>query len=307
MLQTACAWPALHLHLASALRRILRRPSTPLQGSLLDGLLAAPLHLASITVGLPPPPPAAADGDTAAAPAAEQQPSGKADGGAAQGSEPGLAAAAEAALRRALLDRTAALTVERLPADRQPATPTLGVHSPAHSPGNGGSRAQELGLAPSAARRVAGGASVVWFAPPSAEWKWRQRHPGAPPVLSGGSGEAVAGIAGLKAGSARPKAGQPVHPSAQPAVSKATLFTQWRQLVAALQRLLYEQQQAAEVAQPTAATGTDAGPSSAAGLTYRAAKRAAGAGYQAAWARLRAPPSPLEPWIPKPPELEAFE
>lgn len=294
------------------------------QGSLLNGLLASPLHLASVTVGLPPARPAA----DAGAPAAEQQVT---DCSASSSSSGELAAAAEAALRRALLDRTAALAAERLPAGMHQAAPSLHIHAPADG---GSSRAGELGLAPSAVRRVAGGASVVWVGPPTAEFKWKQRQPGAFPTLSGGSVEAVAGSTGLKVGNPRPQAGQPVRPSGRPSVCKAALLAQWRLLATTLQQLRLpstapaSEQQGGEPAagrqqqqpeqQPQQQPQQQRGQSqmeveehavasaSAEALSYRAAKRAAGAAYQAAWQLLLAPPSALEPWVPKPPELEDF-
>jgi len=260
-----------------------------------------------------------------------------------------LAAAAELALHRALLDRTAELARQRLPAALQQATPTLHIqHLPeegstaaqaaagagteaaavqagtcpeppvggsANSSGKncGSSRTggdgsssgspslQDLGLAPSAARKVAGGSSIVWVAPPSTAFKWKRQQQGGPPVLSGGAVEAVAGGTGLKIGAKKTKPGQAVHPSAQPSVCKAALFAAWQQLVASLKGL-----PAAPAVAATGAAGTPLDADTAPAATYRQAKQLAGAGYCAAWRRLLEPSSPLEGWIPKPPELEEF-
>lgn len=281
-----------------------------LQGSLLHGALAHPLRLVSLTVGLPAPPADAAGGEAAGE-------AGSSDGpGSAEGRAAALAAAAEVALRRALLERTAQLAEQRLgPAAERPA-PALHTYTPpAAASSSRSSRMQDLGLAPSAARRVAGGASVVWMAPPSSTFKWRQ---GGAPTLVGGNVEAVVGSTGLKAGSAKVPPGQPVTPSARPAVCKAALFKLWQRLAASLRQLRPTQQQrsaaaAAETAaavQQGAAPGEqplarelEAGPE---GLTYAQAKQAAGAGYRATWRALLQPPSPLEAWIPKPAELEEF-
>lgn len=62
-----------------------------------------------------------------------------------------------------------------------------------------------------------------------------------------------------------------------------------------------QQQQDMEQAQPTNPRVQTGQP-----LTYRQAKAAAGAAYQAAWRALLQPPSPLEGWIPKPAGLEDF-
>lgn len=303
----------------------LTAPLSTLQGSLLDGLLAAPLHLASITVGLPPPP--AATGEAAQS------------GSGGTSSRQQLAEQAAAALQRALVDRTAALAAERLPPARQPAAPALHIHAPvagaadaaagvteSTSSGGSNSQMQALGLAPSAARRVAGGSSVVWAAPPSAAFKWKQQQlpaggaaaagaasarpssgsgSGSVPVLAGGATEAVAGSNGLKVGAAKVKTGQPVPASAQPSVCKAALFAQWQQLAAALRSLPHGDEQAQQ--QPgNAAEGGDGKRSPARSLMYRAVKQAAGGAYAAVWRALLQPPSLLEGWIPKPSELEEF-
>lgn len=275
----------------------------------MDGLLAAPLRLASVTVGLPPAPPP--DG---AAAAAAGEPSGI---DSASSNRQELAVAAEQALRRALVDRTANLAAQRLGVNPSREAPSLHIHLPAASGsaaadgGGSGSRMQQLGLAPSAARRVAGGASVVWVAPPSAAFKWKHSAgsggSGSPAVLAGGTVEAVAASSGLRQGSAKAKAGQPVPPSAQPCVCKAALFAQWQQLVAALWQL-----PRLGAGAPGAEEGAE-GPATKEGaalevesLSYRQAKQQAGAAYCAAWRRLLESPSPLEPWIPKPAELEEF-
>lgn len=139
------------------------------------------------------------------------------------------------------------------------------------------------------------------------------------PVLVGGTSEAVAGGNGLKVGAARVKPGQPIPASAQASVCKAALYRQWQQLVAALHSLAcsggQEAAQQAQVSAPGTADEAVAAPQEAAaaasrspaeGLSYRAAKQAAGAAYAAVWQALLRPPSPLEGWIPKPPELEGF-
>lgn len=336
---------------------VLRAPLLHVQGSLLSGLLASPLHLASITVSLQQPAEPAPPTAPAAAPALSQkQPQPTADSDAA-----GLAAAAAAALHRALIGRTAAVAQERLAGGSRPGEPALHIHEPqaatspapapavaaaptasgaaaelARSPaGAAGSTQvasgsllgmQELGLASSATRRVGSGASIVWFAPPSSAFKFRDaRRQQAPPqqhaftgngtaagaaaaalpaVLSGGTVEAVAGTTGLKVGAAKTRPGQPVHPSAQSAVCKAALFAAWRQLVATLQQL--PAGPAAGAAPPADNAARPEGHGADPELTYRQAKVAAGAEYASAWRRLREPPSPFEDWIPKPLALEDF-
>ncbi|KAL4457361.1 hypothetical protein ABPG75_012226 [Micractinium tetrahymenae] len=330
-----------------------------LQGSLLSGLLAAPLHLASLTVSLQPaaPVPKAAAATAAPAPA-EQQPGPQ----VAHDSTAELATGAAAALRRALVGRTAALAGERLQGGSDhPAEPSLHIHVPdaaaaaaagaaaaatgatggsqtsapaatgssSSSGGSGGGvqSMQELGLAPSATRRVGSGASIVWCAPPSTAFNWKEarRQQAVPPqqagsgasndasaqaasgapvaFLGGGTVEAVAGTTGLQVGAAKTKPGQAVHPSAQSAVCKAALFAAWHQLAAALRQAPVGQPSCAPTAAPAQAP---AAPALTAGMTYRQAKQAAGAGYAAAWRRLQEPPSLFEGWIPKPPALEEF-
>lgn len=320
-----------------------------LQGSLLSELLVGPLHLTSLTISLQQPaePAPSAAADAAATPPPEQPPPSLPASDAAK-----LAAAAAEALHRALVGRTAAVARERLHGGSRPAEPLLHVCVPqpaAAAPGIRGAaadpvqglaggasgaeaasaslhRMQELGLAPSAARRVGSGSSIVWHAPPSPAFKWREarrlqppppQHAAAaaaahaagaalPAVLSGGSVEAVAGTTGLKIGAAKARPGQPVHPSAQSAVCKAALFAAWRCLEAALRQL--PARAPAATAPAAAPTGTARPEGDAPGqrMTYRQAKQAAGAGYASAWRRLREPPSPFEGWIPKPPALEDF-
>jgi hypothetical protein len=283
-----------------------------LQGSLLSGLLAEPLHLSSITVSVQPAAQPAGEPAGAAAAAAAAATATSSD------SSRQLAAAAAGALRRALLGRTASLAAERMPPGFFQAAPALHIHLPTAAapaaPGtatssDSSSSMQALGLAHSAARKVAGGSSLVWVAPASASFKWKQQRlptglpagegSGTTAVLSGGAVEGVIGSTGLKVGSARVQPGQAVHPSAQPSICKAALFAEWQQLAAAIKRL------------PPAGAAADnaaaAAAAAAGGMSYRHAKEAAGgAGYTAAWRRLLQPPSPLEGWIPKPAALEQF-
>ncbi|EFN55483.1 hypothetical protein CHLNCDRAFT_133846 [Chlorella variabilis] len=292
-------------------------------GALLGGLLASPLHLSSVTVPLqhgeaagsaaPSPTLAAVVGAAAAADKQPQVPSSAS-----------VAEVAELALRRALLDRTAELAAQRLPPGFRRAPPALHIHVPGSMPapgsgssggggGSEGSRAHSLGLAPSATRRVAGGSSVVWFAPPSPAFKWKRQAGSAADVLSGGSSEAVIGGTGLKAGSARVQAGQAAPPSAHPSVCKAALFAQWQELAAALRSL---SPPPAVALAPDAAADIPARPEQPQrpppeqlrlqDMRYGQAKRAACPQYAAAWQGLLQPPSPLHGWIPKPAALEEF-
>jgi hypothetical protein len=271
----------------------------PVQGSLLSGLLEAPLYLSSVVVGLPLAPAVAAKADPSEPAVAPAAPLADKEG----------VAAAEAALRRALLERTAGLAAERLPSGFHQASPALHIHrqSPPPAPAAGSSSsvsAAALGLAPSPTRRVAAGSSAVWCAPPSSAFKWKAAD-GGTAVLSGGSSEGVVGSTGLRSGSSKVPPGQAAPPSAQPAVCKAALFAQWQALAAALHQLSHpDSTQAASGAggrQQAAAA-----PQPPRGMTYRQAKRAACPAYSEEWARLLQRPSPLQSWIPKPPALEEF-
>ena len=128
-------------------------PLARLQGSLLSALLAAPLRLSSLTVALPLPAGAAADAAAA------------------------VEAAGVRSLRRALVERTTALAGQLPPpfcrAAEQPLA--LRVICPAAGStlvgsGSGPLTSQRLaglGLVAGGARRVPGGSTLAWHAPPS--------------------------------------------------------------------------------------------------------------------------------------------
>lgn len=336
-------------------------PTVPclVQGSLLSALLAEPLHLASITVSLQPPAGPAPVPEPEAAPEGEPSPGPEPSAEVARAQElpppPSCASSAAelaaAALHRAVVGRTAVLVEEGRAGIGRPVAPALHIHVPkgavqsshlprsaSHASGiaaepvvrgtpaaSGSAQClQELGLAPSAARRVGSGASIVWFAPPSPAFKWKpasRQQPlppqagaaaggssaagaAAPPaVLTGGTAEAVAGTTGLKVGASKARPAQPVHPAAQSAVCKAALFAAWHRLSAALGQLPAGPPAGAI---PDAVEAQPEGEVACGSMTYRQAKLAGGPAYVHAWRLLREPPSPFEGWIPKPPDLEEF-
>eukprot|EP00887_Chlorella_sp_A99_P007976 scaffold12.g7976.t1 len=312
-----------------------------LQGSLLSGALAAPLRLASVTAGAPggaaPPREAVGPGAGAACQQKEQQQAPQAAA---------VAAALRRALvdrAVALAPRLAALGPGGGPGplDVHAYVPASGSCDGSDGGSGGGDASlsfERLGLVGTAERRVGAGASVIWHALPSAAFRLQPLQRGqqqegqqgaqpVPPVvallLPGGSGtlEAVAGATGLRVGSSR-KAGAPIKPSAASRVCKAVLWERWRALEAAVAALppdgapgagdlpapagppLTEQQQPASRQDTEQQPPLQSGPEQR--LTYRQAKARVGVAYQAAWRTLLAPPSPLEGWIPKPPQLEEF-
>jgi tRNA-specific adenosine deaminase 1 len=171
-------------------------------GALLGALLAAPLRLATLAVGVPEPPPG---GDYEAA-----------------------AAAVAAAAERAVARRAAAVAGRLPPRFAGAAAPA--AHAVRLPPGV----AEALGLAAGGARAAAAGASVTWWAPPSPAW--RRLKPGADggAVLAGGTLESVAGGTGLLAGRAAPQPGAPAPPAARSALCRAALFAEYRATRAAL-------------------------------------------------------------------------
>ena len=343
------------------------RPLPPLlplpQGSLLSGLLAQPLHFSTVTVSVSGGGGGGGGGEVEQPPQQQQQ---------QQPSTPATAAAV--ALRRALLGRTADLASQRLPPHLCQAAPALHIHrlppaapsaadpaplasvpcppavdasarSSARSGGDvgGGGGGDDifdaLGLCPSTARRVPGGSSIAWSAPPSSAFKWKQQQqqlgqqqvarpadapstgdcgpPQVPPpdaaaaphVLGGGTSEVVAAVTGLRVGARRVQPGDVPPAAAQCGVSKAALFAEWQQLATALELL--------PMLDDAAGEADDAGGQQQQqllqerrerrlGWTYRQAKQESGAAYAAAWQSLLLPPSALEGWIAKPPSLEDF-
>jgi tRNA-specific adenosine deaminase 1 len=156
-----------------------------------------------------------------------------------------------------------------------------------------------LGLSPGGERKVASGSSMVWVAPPSAQFKFKEPPAASSvfakgPVLRGGTQEALAGASGLRLGHGTRRHGG--RAAARSMVSKAEVL------------LLHHRVERALVGAPGCQchAGNSALGTSLKQQTYRHAKEAAGAAYRAAWAVLKAPPSPFQHWIPKPVGEEDF-
>ncbi|GAB4823450.1 hypothetical protein N2152v2_010496 [Parachlorella kessleri] len=135
-----------------------------LQGSLLSGLLSGPLHLSSVTVAISTPSSAGrgcdkSSGSPPVAEAAVEALSHTAVGPAASAAE----AAVEAALRRALVERTQ-------PLEDLSEQPGSSDNSGAAEAVLSWERLLQLGLAPGGPRRVAGGSTLLWHAPPSTQF-----------------------------------------------------------------------------------------------------------------------------------------
>lgn len=308
--------------------KLARWQALGLQGALLSGALAAPLRLASATAGAAAPRGGAPLPPPAVAAALHRALVERAECAAVQLPPPYAPppAAGSAALRvhayRRSTDPGSTLSYERLglveTAERRVGAGASLVWraSPSHTwcyrP-----------LPPGAADAAAAAGALLHRAGEEAEegeaaGKRQQQLllftvPGVLPTgadAGGGGLEAVAGSTGLRVGSSR-KGGGPIKPSARSSVCKAALWALWRELALDLRTLPVPGAGSAGGSGPAApAAPSTTPPYNLAGCpaaTYRAAKAAAGAGaYAAAWATLRAPPSPFEAWISKPLGLEEF-
>jgi hypothetical protein len=170
---------------------------------------------------------------------------------------------------------------------------------------------QELGLTAAGERRVAAGASVVWWAATSSSLKPKRYAPkasaGPSPeavalqgcwYLPGGTMEAVTGGSGVRQGhSTKPGTHLLPPPAARAATCKAALFEEW----GALWTMLHPVHggYCMEEGQDECAAGDGMV------MAYSDAKRASGRAYQEAWAEMRRDPL-FAPWIPKPSQHEDF-
>lgn len=239
-----------------------------LQGALLGSMLAQPLYLDSITV---------AYGVSEATQSTQKR------------------EAATAALRRSFIERPN-LVQSRLASYPffSSSRKSLAVSAVPVATAD----LQELGFISGNVRRVPGGSSIAWRAPPSATWRLKEAKriyraasnipesvkmdtiaTKAPLVLLNGIGESLTGLFGCRAGKGR-KGNDPVTVDNQSVLCRAALFQRFAQVVGAL-------------GGPVAGTAPWA-------ESYRKAKRDVGREYASAWAALMEHPSPFEGWINKP-------
>jgi hypothetical protein len=273
------------------------------QGALLAGVLVDPLRPECVTV-------CAGCGPAGAGVGGGGEEEGG-SGGPPPGDDDDDGAAALAALRRAIAGRLDGLAprMERFgpfsaPGARCPATAVAALDA---------GLVATLGLAPSAARpSPAGGALAWWRTRPLPRLPLSDRDAADGPVR-GGLSEVLVGARGVLAGATkkprqkRAREGQegegeeearrPYTP-AVPALSKAAMAQRWARLCAAMREAVGTGNGGRACVPPPAPSQT----------TYRAAKAAArGGAYAAAWAALRARPSPLAAWPAKAAGLEEFE
>ncbi|KAG2499427.1 hypothetical protein HYH03_002374 [Edaphochlamys debaryana] len=265
-----------------------------LQGSLLSGILEAPLTLHSLAVGAPP--------------GLEE----------AAGREAALAAV-EAAARRCLEERlqadpaAAALAARHLPFGLRP--PAVVALPQPH---------ERFALRPGGPRKVPSGVSINWSAPPGAAMARLTPAPPAPcataastdgarppppvrapaPLAPNGAHEVTLSAEGRRAGAAKRSAVWGA--VAEKTRSRLCRVALGRRMAALLDSLASSGGAGGPAPEPRPGPGTTAGAAAATDLSYAQLKRALAPRYAAAWEELRQPPGLFSRWLPKPAGEQGF-